>query len=306
MKARLTISGLTVAILLFPAAQMLGQTTGTSHPEQLGDTITTSPAQSPSPHYVKPSPYVYSAANAGEATAAPQTATTQSPAPIVEAVPATGAVPAQTSMLHHAPSPAADPDGSIVTSVPEIPGQMNEGTMLHVRLQTPLSTTDSHVGDTFLAELTQPVTQNGQVLLPIGSQIRGRISEVHGGHRIGGPASIRLQPDFITLPDSTTYRLYAEVAGIDELSDSHVNYEGTIVGAGHSKAALTTVAATTGGAAVAGAAIGGGVGAVVGAGVGAGLGTIWWLKRDVQQELPVGTRLLFSLDEPLAITQPTH
>jgi hypothetical protein len=178
--------------------------------------------------------------------------------------------------------------------------------MLHAQLQTPLSTSESRVGDTFLAELVAPVTQHGVVLIPIGSQIRGRISEVHGGRRISGRASIRLRPESVTLPDGSTHPLYAEVAGLGDFTTSHVNSEGTIIGDGHPKAALTAVAAATGGAAVTGAVLGGGVGAVVGAGVGASLGTIWWLKRDVQQELPAGTRLIFSLDQPLSITQLAH
>jgi hypothetical protein len=144
------------------------------------------------------------------------------------------------------------------------------------------------------------------VLLPAGSQIRGRISYIHGGHRISGPASIRLQPDFITLPDGTSRRLNADVFRIEDLSNAHVNSEGTIVGGGHPKAALTAVAAATGGAAVTGAVLGGGVGAVVGAGIGAGAGTIWWLKREVQQELPIGLGLVFSLNEPLSVAQPAH
>jgi hypothetical protein len=179
---------------------------------------------------------------------------------------------------------------------------MNEGAVLYVELQTPLSTGESRVGDTFLAVLTQPVTQHSEVLLPIGAQIRGRISAVHGGRRISGRASIRLRPESITLPDGSTHPLSAEVAGIGQFSSSHVNSEGTIVGDSHSKAALTAVAAATGGGAIAGAALGAGVGAVVGAGVGASLGTIWWLKRDVQQELPAGTRLILSLDQPLSIS----
>ncbi len=78
--------------------------------------------------------------------------------------------------------------------------------MLYAELQTPLSTSETRVGDTFLAALTRPVTQHGEVLLPIGSQIRGRISEVHGGRRITGRASIRLQPESVTLPDGSTHR----------------------------------------------------------------------------------------------------
>ena len=56
MKLKLTIASLAAATVLLPAAH--GQTTGTSHPEQLDDQITTSPAPSSAPHYVKPSPAI--------------------------------------------------------------------------------------------------------------------------------------------------------------------------------------------------------------------------------------------------------
>ena len=305
MKLKLTLAGITTAALLLPAAY--AQTTGTSHPEQLNDPIqTTTPDYSTAPHYVKPSPAIpaptatipQNSTTVSQTAAAPQTSSDAtyvgSGAQIVTAEAPQGRRPLTSA--------TNDPDGMMVTSVPDVPGQMNEGTVLYVQLQTPLSTSETHVGDTFLASLTAPVTQHGEVLLPIGSQIRGRITEVHGGRRISGRASIRLRPESITLPDGTTHPLHAEVAGIGEFSSSHVDSEGTIVGDGHPKAALVAVGAATGGGAVAGAALGGGVGAVVGAGVGASLGTIWWLKRDVQQELPAGTRLILSLDEPLAIS----
>jgi hypothetical protein len=318
MKLKLTLAGLTAAVVLLPAAH--AQTTGTSHPEQLNDQITTSPLapSEPAPHYVKPSPDVAAPAVAPPvaASVAPQAiAASQvdpdatfvgSGAQIVTQPVAQADDAPQPVMLHRTAPPPADPDANIVMSVPIVPGQMNDGTILHVILQTPLSTTESRVGDTFLAALAQPVTQNGEVLLPIGSQIRGRITELHGGRRITGPASIRLEPEYITLPDGTSHRLFAQVAGIDSISNAHVSSEGAIVDSGHSKAALTTVAATTGGAAITGAVLGGGVGAVVGAGIGAGVGTVWWLRRDIQQSLPAGTRLAFSLDAPLSVAQSTH
>jgi hypothetical protein len=296
MKLKLTIAGLAAATVLLPAAY--GQATGTSHPERLDDQITTAPDPTTTPHYVKPSPAIRVTAPATTSDLATDSAPVAAqPAPAIAPPEVVGRRPLEA---------VNNPDANIVTSVPDVAGQINLGTMLYAELQTPLSTTETRVGDTFLAALTQPVTQHGQVLLPIGSQIRGRISEVHGGRRFTGRASIRLRPESVTLPDGTTHPLYAEVAGLGAFTTLHVNTEGTIVGDAHPKAALTTVAAATGGAAIAGAALGGGVGAVVGAGVGASLGTIWWLKRDVQQELPAGTRLIFSLDQPFSVSTPAQ
>jgi hypothetical protein len=293
MKFRLTIAGLAAATVLLPAAH--GQTTGTSHPEQLDDQITTSPAPSSAQHYVKPSP----------AIPAPTPAeTTNSYAP-AEPAPAVAAMPAPLAAQpegRHLLKPSADPDADIVTSVPDVPGQLNEGTALRARLQNPLSTQETKVGDSFLAELVQPVTQHGVVLIPVGSQIRGRISAVHGGRRLTGRASIRLQPDFITFPDGTSHRIHAELIDLDNFADAHVNSEGTVVGTEHPKATIAAIGLATAGAATAGAILGGGVGAGIGAAIGVGAGTVVWLKRDVQQELPVGTGLIFSLDEPLTIS----
>jgi hypothetical protein len=294
MRFKLTVATLTAATFLLPAAY--GQATGTSHPEQLDDQITTAPDPSTAPHYVKPSPAIPETAPA----ATTNTLQSTDAAPIVEAVPAPIM---QQSADGRRPLPVpGDPDANIVTSVPDVPGQANVGTALRARLQNPLSTKDTHVGDTFLAELVQPVTQHGVVLIPVGSQIRGSITEVHGGKRVTGRASIRMRPDSITFPDGKVYRLRAQLVDLDNFADAHVNSEGTVVGTDHPKAALAAVGLVTAGAATAGAVIGGGVGAGVGAAIGVGAGTIWWLKRDVQQELPVGTGLVFSLDEPFMVS----
>jgi hypothetical protein len=308
MKPKLTLAGLATAALLVPAAY--AQTTGTSHPEQLNDQIMTTPNYSAAPHYVKPSPAIPAPAadiarvpddstSASQIAAAPQTspdATYVGSAPAV-----TMQQPVAQTSEGRRPL-TSDPDANIITSVPDVPGQLNEGTFLRARLQTPLTTQNSHFGDTFLAEVVQPVTQHGVVLIPIGAQIRGRISSVHGGRRFTGRASIRLQPDFITFPDGTSRRLHAELVDLDNFSDAHVNSEGTIIGTEHPKATIAAVGLTTASATVAGAMIGGGVGAAVGAGIGVGAGAIWFFKRDVQQELPAGTGLVFSLDEPLAVS----
>ena len=293
MKLKWTL-GLAAATVLLPAAH--GQTTGTSHPEQLDDQITTSPAPSSTPHYVKPSPAI-------PAPAPAETTNSYAPAepsPSIAAMPAP--VPVQSAEGRHLLKPSIDPDANIVTSVPDVPGQINEGTPLRARLQNPLSTQETKVGDTFLAELLQPVTQHGVVLIPVGAQIRGRISAVHGGRRLTGRASIRLQADFITFPDGTSHRLHAQLIDLDNFADAHVDSEGTVVGTEHTKATIAALGLTTGAAATAGAIIGGPVGAGVGAAIGVGAGTVVWLRRDVQQELPVGTGLVFSLDEPLTVT----
>jgi len=190
--------------------------------------------------------------------------------------------------------------------VPTAPDELPIGTRLTAQLQTPISTKVTPAGTLFTAALIADVTRHGRVLLPAGAIVHGRITQIHGGRRIGGASAIRLQPDSVSLPDGATYRLDAEVSDLDHFQDSHVNPEGAIVANSHGKTAGIIVGATTGTAVIAGAMLGGGVGAVVGLGVGAGIGTVVWLKQDHQQTLEPGTEIVFALNGPLHLSPAVH
>lgn len=192
-----------------------------------------------------------------------------------------------------------DPDSQIVTSVPERAGEVREGTLLHVKMREPLSTLTTAPGSRFSAELTAPVETQGRVVLPIGSVLEGRVTEVHSGRRISGRALLHLEARTISLPDGTHYNIHAQLIDTDRLNHTAVDSEGSLVRKDHPKETLAIIGATTGTAAVAGGLLGGGVGAVVGAGIGAGASTIVWLKQDRQAELPADARLIFSLTEAM-------
>jgi hypothetical protein len=200
-------------------------------------------------------------------------------------------------------SVVADPneDAGIVTSVPEREGEIREGTLLKARIAEGLSTTSTLEGTTFTAPLTEDVMQNGKVILPAGSVLDGRVTEVRGGRRISGAAALHLEARNVTLPDGTKYILHAQLIDTDQMSHNKLNSEGTVVRRDHPKENLAILSLTAGSGAVAGAMIGGGVGAVVGAGLGAGVSTILWLKEDRQAALPKDSLLVFSLTTPMIL-----
>lgn len=210
-------------------------------------------------------------------------------------------VPYQGTRLISAQSVGSsnDPDAHIVLAVPEIAGQVREGTLLHVKLTQSLSTATALQGSRFVAELTESVEKDGRVVLPVGSLLQGRITEVHSGRRITGRALLHLEASSIVLPDGSHYRLHAQLIDSDRTNHTQVDQEGSLVHKEHAKETLAIMGAATGTAAVAGGLIGGGVGAVVGAGIGAGASTIVWLKQDRQAELPTDARLVFTLTEPM-------
>lgn len=193
-------------------------------------------------------------------------------------------------------------DGQIVTSVPEKDGELRVATLLRARMNESLSTATTLEGSKFTASLTNPVIRDGRVILPIGSVIEGRVTEIRSGRRISGRAAIHLEPNAIVLPDGTRYAIHAQLIDTNQSDQSTVDEEGTLLRRDHPKKTLAAMSIAAGGAAAAGAVVGGGVGALVGAGIGAGASTVLWLKEDRQEALPKDSRLVFSLTTPLVLT----
>jgi hypothetical protein len=311
MKLKSFLPLLAASVVLMPTAQILAQTgsqsdaemMGTSHPEKLNDTIDATVQPTPQQHYVKPSPAVPVPA---DATTYSDTYVPYNPSnpPTLQTHPtgdhyvAPGGTYSQASPY---PVVTDDPNSGVITSVHTGPNELPIGTRIIALLDTPISTRVTPEGSHFTATLSTPVMHDGRVLLPTGTLISGRITQIHGGRRISGASAIRLQPDNLVLPDHSTYRLNAEVTDLDHFKDSHVNSEGTIIGNSDKATGAAAIGLTTGSAAVAGAVLGGGVGAAVGAGIGAGVGTVWWLRQDHQQTLPQGTEIVFNLNDSLVI-----
>jgi hypothetical protein len=197
-----------------------------------------------------------------------------------------------------------DADAGIVTSVPEVEGEISEGTLVRVKMLDDLSTATTAAGTKFTAEVTEAISNKGRVIIPIGSVLEGQVTEVHAGKRISGAASLHLEPKSVTLPDGSIYVIHAQLIDTT-LNNFHVDREGTLKRKDQVKKDLAVAALATGGGAAAGAMIGGGVGAIVGAGVGAGASAVMWLKQERQANLNKDSRLVFSLTTPL-IVKPLH
>ncbi len=283
---RIRLTTVTIALVSVPAAWSQSARTGVSNPEP-----------------------VSISAQGDEAPVEARPLQARKPSAAVPATPATGSgeaygpyVPYRGGAVNGGGAAAGfDPDAAVVTSVEEHAGEVREGTLLRVRTRETLSTVTTAAGSRFTAELTEPVEKDGRVVLPVGALVEGKVTEVHGGRRISGAATLHLEPRSVTLPDGTHYEIHAQLIDTDQSERARVDHEGTLVRRDHPKEALAAVGLATGGAAAAGALLGGGVGAAVGAGVGAGAGTILWLKQDRQAVLPQNALLVFSLTEAMPV-----
>jgi hypothetical protein len=285
---------ITTAALVLAAAPVFAQNPamGVSRPDSAPITSDdVAPAPKPSTPELKPRPSA-----ATPAAAAPATTEVYGPY-----VPYTGPKVAGAAVATHV-APVENPeDAMIVVSVPERSGELREGTLLRTKMTSTLSTESTVTGSRFTAEVTEPIERNGRVIVPVGSILEGRVTEVHGGKRITGGALLHLETTNVTLPDGTHYIVHAQVIDTGN-SDFKVTDEGTLKKKEHPKETLAVMGGVTGAGAATGAVVGGGVGAIVGASIGAGVSTVIWLKQDRQATLPKDVQLVFSLTAPMVLT----
>ena len=293
MKIAVRVGRTAAAMALAMPVAALAQYTGTSHPDEAPIVNTLNAQQQPA-YQVVPAP--------GATTATP----TPKPSPLIPMEPAqpvaTIATRAPEPMLNDGKFAAMpDPDAGIVTRIAGPSNQLPLGTMIKAQLGEEISTTSTRSGTLFSATLIEPVKRDGRVLLPAGSTLQGMVTEIHGGKRISGAASIHLRTTSVTLPDGTRYHLRSQVIDTSIYNEVKVDREGTILRRDHAGKTAAAMALPVGGGVAAGAMVAGVPGAVVGGAVGAGVATVVWLKQDRQTQLPANTKITFALTEPLTV-----
>jgi hypothetical protein len=265
-----------------------------------------SPAATPAPA-AKPAPAPAPADPDAGIVEAPVTESpvTESPAVDPPASQATGsALDSPASAILHT-RPGFNPDEEIVTEVETKANELPEGTPIHAKLDQEISSREDGIGTRFTAHVSQDVTQNGRVLIPLGSVLHGRVTYADYGRRITGLAKLRLSPDEIVLPDGTQYVLHAMVSQTPHSSDTKVSAEGTVESKDHPKKMAAEYAIGAGGGAAMGAVAGGPVGAIVGTAVGFGIITTHLLVQNQVAVLPANSEIIFGLTRPMMLTPIT-
>jgi hypothetical protein len=183
---------------------------------------------------------------------------------------------------------SSEPDSASRTSLaPPVYVTVPAGTRISVRMIDGVDSTKNHAGDRFQASLQEPLTVDGNVVVPKGSDVYGRLAESKESGKFSGRSQLQLELTGVVVNGQTV----PVVTGEYELT-------------GKSRGA-STAKRTIGGAAVGsiiGAIAGGGKGAAIGAGVGggAGAGSEIITKGD-QVKIPSETLLEFTLQQDLSI-----
>ncbi len=177
------------------------------------------------------------------------------------------------------------------------------GTKVPVALKHAISTKGTRTGDAVYAETTFPVVANNRVLIPAGTYVQGRISEIQRGGRIKGRAQVLMHFTSLIYPSGYTVILPGAVENAPGLDKTGVkDEEGTLQKDGQTGSKAGTIATTAGTGAVVGGLSQGGKGALIGAGVGGAVGTaIAMLTRGNDVKMDAGTtlELVVQRDVPL-------
>jgi hypothetical protein len=187
-------------------------------------------------------------------------------------------------------TPATTPASNPQTTVPSGPTEVNSsargvvpvGQELDLRLQTPLSSETATVEQRFEATTAVDLMQDGRVLIPAGSVVRGVVSDVKRPGRIERVGSLTLSFDQIVVR-GREYPLRGMATQVFE--------------SGGIREEVGTVGGGAGVGAVIGGLIGGVKGAVLGAVIGAGGAIAATEGKDVQ--LPAGAIIRIRLDSAL-------
>ena len=302
----------TAAVLGAQQSSQPGAYSGTSNPPP-DDTITTpepqpAPVAKPSPSHpmyaqpAAPQPTQQNAQPAqrsldGSLYSIPANGADGTDNGIVQVAPDASAPPALNPRAARVYSASSDPDGDIVHPGPLTPGTLGEGAVIRVRLMDHLSTAMNQSGDAFRTRVVSDVIQDGQVLIPAGSEIDGKVDSVSSGH-FAGHGSMRLQPEFVILADGSRFHLYADTTGAPGSND-RIGGEGNVTPGSRMKKVGIEYGAATGAGVVTGAIVGGPGGALAGGIIGASVITVHLLMDHPQATLDDGAVLLFTLNVPL-------
>jgi len=192
---------------------------------------------------------------------------------------ATTSQPVSTAPQQPAPSPNVSTPTEVNSSDA---GVIPVGQELDVRLQTSLSSETATVEQRFEATTIVDVMQNGRMLIPAGSVVRGVVADVKRPGRIERTGSLTLSFDEIEVR-GRKYPMHALATQVFE--------------SGGIREEVGTAGAGAGVGAVVGGLLGGLKGAIVGAVIGAGGAVVATEGKDIT--LPAGSIVRIRLDSPL-------
>ncbi len=172
------------------------------------------------------------------------------------------------------------------------------GTVIPVTLTSRISTKNARDGDGIYGKTVFPITVNNKIVIPEGSFVRGKVTEIRRPGRVKGKGELTLNFQTLVLPSGITVPIYTSLGGAGGAGER--KGEATVQGDSSKGEDAKTVGTTAAQGALIGVIADRGKGAVVGGGVGAAAGTAAvLLTRGKDLVLEPGTTIEIVLDRPI-------
>jgi hypothetical protein len=222
---------------------------------------------------------------------APPTRTAPSPQPRRQTPPPVTRPQPQTPAPQPPPQRQPDPAPAPRTVTSTVPS----GTSVALTLNETLSTETNRAGDSFTATVQQAITDgNGNVVVPAGATVRGRVTSVQKSGRVGETAVLNLAFETVSFGGDS----YPFDASVVQANPQRKSREST--GEQVGKAAAGAAAG-----AILGRVIGKSTSSTIkGAVIGAAAGTaIAMGTADVDAVLPAGSTMVVRVESPVRVTR---
>jgi len=179
---------------------------------------------------------------------------------------------------------------------------VSTGTVFRVRMNNSISSKTARVGDTFTTTVTEPVYSNtGQVVIPTGSTVTGRVDSVIPAKKGGDPGQIGVRFTSVRLPSGSSRSINGSLTDLDSKSAKSDN-ESVASGDKMKNRKIIFIGGGAGGGAVLGAAIGGGKGALIGGILGAAGGLLGErLTKGEEAQVKSGTEFGVYLNQAVSM-----
>jgi hypothetical protein len=172
------------------------------------------------------------------------------------------------------------------------------GTVIPITLTTRITTKNARDGDGIYGKTAFPITVDNKVVIPEGSFVRGKITEVKRPGRVKGKGELTLNFQTLVLPSGVTVPIYTSLGGAGGAGSR--KGEATVEGDSSKGEDAKTVGTTAATGAIIGGIGGHGKGAGIGGAGGAAVGTAAvLLSRGQDLVIEPGTTIEIVLDRPL-------
>jgi type IV secretion system protein VirB10 len=203
------------------------------------------------------------------------------------------------------------PRPALPQSTPEASQQPDSGrpkvvvptdTAIPLALKNAVSSRTAFVGQAVYCETIYPITVGNRIVIPVGSYVKGAVTQVRRPGRVKGKAQLGIRFESLTLPNGTTRPLRATLSSYAGNGNQGFRREESKIEGESSKGedAGKIAATATEGTIIGGLSSRSGKGAGIGA-LSGGVGALIWVLATRGKEilLPPGTNLELQLATPL-------